>query len=168
MYTKNTTELKYNRFLHILKYYIEIYCPKKHKIIREKKKQPFNVSPALQQTRAETIQARDVHLITGNRKDKSNYLNLKRTYDSMVKLAKREQVNQRMEGTQNKTKETLKIINEERRKTQYEDKNIQIKTNGKLEKDPKKVAKIFNEYFIQIGQTNSTPGNPCIHEISQN
>lgn len=150
-----TPDTKYNELVQTITYHMNIICPCINKTIKPKSKQPFIITEEITDLRKLTMKAKNQYQLTGHLKDKTKYSNIKKDYDTKIKQAKECFVNDQLMRAPNQMKETWKIINQERNKKPKADTVIHLNTNNILETDPLLVANLFNNFFIELGNTSS-------------
>lgn len=156
VYIANTPDKKYNELLKIITHHMNCFCPSVKKNIKQKSKQPFILTEELVRLRKITLDTRDRHTASGSLEDKLRYSEAKKNYDTKIKQAKREFINDKLDNASNQAKETWKIINQERNKNTKTDKVVHLKNNNTIETDPQKIANLFNNYFLKLGHSNAT------------
>lgn len=84
----------------------------------------------------------------------------KKAHFSLIRETKKNFFQNRIMNSNNLSKSAWKIINEvTKKKDNNQNKNITINSNNKIEKDPQKLANLFNAFFINIPKkiTNNLP-----------
>lgn len=157
IYETKLVDDKYNAFVGILQYELDLIMPsttKNYNIIKKCKFWDNTTEKLLNAVKV----AHNKFILTNKEEDKYTYTSLKKRYDLHIKSQKSTYLTTKIDNSQNKTKEVWKIINNERKADTRKHQEITLKVNDENITDPRTIGDLFNNFFVNIG-TNSTGPN---------
>jgi hypothetical protein len=153
------TDQAYDNVLYTIKAAMDIACPLKK--IRPKKHKPKNFADkrALD-LKSEFLAHLETYNLTGDEKDKSAMVKVKKEYDMRLKMLRRKASADYIERAENKSKAVWQVINNEKGNKTSVNSQPALTIDGNTVDDPDKIANLFNEFFANIAQQTLSKNPP--------
>lgn len=144
-------EEAYNNFLQTFTMNFNHSCPQKRKRNLHHTKNLVQYDYEVTTLRKDFLKANDKFCTSGSDVDKTHAANLKKSYDLKLRALRREKSAAHIENASNKSKAIWDMINSERNpQKKRTDTFTHINHEGRKVEDPRKIAEVFNSYFVSI------------------
>lgn len=166
VYRTRNFDNKFNNFYNTLMFHFNTIFPlRKRNVCSQKLKKPW-YTQELRNIHRMLCEMCEIVKSTENENILVRYRNLKRIYADKKNIAKKTYNNDRLNKTDNISKETWKIVNESRNKNS-ENRNLpqMLNHNGNEISGYQNIAEVFNKFFLDFNKVSPTDDNVIMGDM---
>lgn len=152
VYDALDVEEMYKSFYARVRLNLDHTCPNKSTRLKQRPKNAVKNNEEAKTLKEDFLRAFHKYELTGTATDREEMNNKKKCYDLKLRDLKRNLAINKINRSNNKSKELWNIINSEKQNTNSNRASFQIEINNKLESDPLLIAEHLNEFFSEVAE----------------